>query len=379
MEVNYESLKTIVDSFKKADIKTSKVVQDKNIFEIAGYPHYENVISNILSFFFDTKEQHGYEDCWIKSLVNCYLKKRPRIDIYSDSISTSNIEREYSNGSEKRIDLLIDCDSFLVLIENKIYASFYNDMDTYEIMAKNYLNLHEKDNVPVLKIVLSLTSVNNIKQDDVINIKYDEMIAEFEKNKKDYRVPIKWQTLNDEFIENIKRREKNMEVNNDWIEFAENNAKDVGKLIDVYNESCRERFDFCKKLWKAVKEQDESLDVGTYSGGRVDPYYSTYLNIKVNDYSTICIETYVMKKPTKKSFEDYSKVYVALWTREPIAKRTWEYLSTFVIKMDVKSALKHESDGWKQQFILQMISLSDVNIDKLANDIIEYARAIKKQ
>ncbi len=38
--------------------------------EIAGYPHYENVCSNVLSFFFNTKQSHDLNDLVIKSLLD---------------------------------------------------------------------------------------------------------------------------------------------------------------------------------------------------------------------------------------------------------------------------------------------------------------------
>ena len=39
--------------------------------EIAGYPHYENVCSNILAFFFDTEEQHEYKDFFKLTFKMC--------------------------------------------------------------------------------------------------------------------------------------------------------------------------------------------------------------------------------------------------------------------------------------------------------------------
>ena len=35
---------------------------------ISGYPHYENVVSNILKFFFEDNE-HGMKNLWVRSLL----------------------------------------------------------------------------------------------------------------------------------------------------------------------------------------------------------------------------------------------------------------------------------------------------------------------
>ena len=38
----------------------------KTFMDISGYPHYENVVSNILSFYFDDSEEHGMKDLWFR-------------------------------------------------------------------------------------------------------------------------------------------------------------------------------------------------------------------------------------------------------------------------------------------------------------------------
>ena len=373
MKLDHHNIEALLHSFKAAGIKGNARQEESNIFEIAGYPHYENVVSNILAFFFDTEEQHGYQDKWVKALLRCYKKKYPHQDISIETINTSNIEREYSNGDDKRIDLLLDCEDFLVLIENKIYASLYNDLDIYENMAKNYLRSVDKEDIPILKIVLSLSSVNNIKQDDVINITYDELYAELEQDDNDYQVNDKWKMLEIEFIESIKRRKANMRSNEDWVKFAKDNVEDINAFLDVYKEDTLQRLRCCKDLCKDIKTLDESLSAGTYEGGRSDPYCSVYLNLRLNDGSTPCIETYVMKRPSNKAYEDYSYVYVALWSRE---HKSYDYLSSLVNLIGVIGAKKHKTDGWKEQYILRILPLNDVDIHSLANDIVRYAQAI---
>ena len=373
---DFNSLKALLDAYKSTNISSKGKVTESNIFEIAGYPHYENVVSNILAFFFDTEEQHGFKDCYIKSLINCYLKKCPRDDISNESINTNEIIREYSNGSDKRIDLLIDCGDFLVIIENKIYASLYNDLDVYSDMAEKYLDSVNNKGIPIIKIVLSLYEVNDIKQDDVTNITYDELIDELNKNLGCYQVSEKWRLFNQDFMDNIKRRKWTMGVNKSWIEFAKENRDAVSNFIDVYNEECQTRLDFCKKLFKAIKELDDSLLCGTYSGGRIDPYYSVYLNVKLSDGITVCLETYVMKKPTDGVYEDYAKAYMALWSRD---RKSYEYLKRLVDLLGVETAIEHESAGWKEQYILQIHSLDSLDINKLAEDTVKYAQALKKE
>ena len=57
----------LVEEFKRLP-KLSQ--SNPTYMEIAGYPHYENVCSNVLSFFFDTKQSHDLNDLVIKSLLD---------------------------------------------------------------------------------------------------------------------------------------------------------------------------------------------------------------------------------------------------------------------------------------------------------------------
>ena len=43
--------------------------EDPTTFDISGYPHYEEVISNWYAFFFDPAEEHSPDDLFLQSLV----------------------------------------------------------------------------------------------------------------------------------------------------------------------------------------------------------------------------------------------------------------------------------------------------------------------
>ena len=76
---------------KTADIKIKSRV--KTFFDVAGFPHYENVLSNILAFFFYTNEEHNLKDLWIKSLFECY---NMRANTHIECGEFEEIEREHS-------------------------------------------------------------------------------------------------------------------------------------------------------------------------------------------------------------------------------------------------------------------------------------------
>jgi hypothetical protein len=49
-------MSALLDEFSKLP---DRVKRRPTLMEIAGYPHYENVCSNILAFYLDPEEPHG--------------------------------------------------------------------------------------------------------------------------------------------------------------------------------------------------------------------------------------------------------------------------------------------------------------------------------
>lgn len=120
--------------------------------EIAGYPHYENVCSNILKFYLDPKEEHGMGDLLLRALF--VMIGKPEIAIPQDI----GIRRESSMEDRKRIDLMIDCSSFTLGIENKIYHWEANDLKNY---ARVIDALAAGKSAGAFKIILCLRTVKD--------------------------------------------------------------------------------------------------------------------------------------------------------------------------------------------------------------------------
>lgn len=140
--MNLQPFKDLLATFKKVP----KVeVPPPTFMEIAGYPHYENVCSNILAFFFKTDEVHGFGDLFVRSLYECVDKE------YSDEpLETIQVQREVSTGSNKRIDILIETINEIFIIENKVWMHLHNDLNDYA----EYAEIQVEDKA-IHKIVLS--------------------------------------------------------------------------------------------------------------------------------------------------------------------------------------------------------------------------------
>lgn len=134
------------------------------LMEIAGYPHYENVSSNILKFFFEPDSPHG-----LGSLLIDALFKAKNV---SASLENVRVDREVQTEAGNRLDLLIESDNYLVAIENKIFHSLANPLTDYA----HFISAKAGGRI-VLKIVLMLDASHEQPSDGFEVLCYSQFIA----------------------------------------------------------------------------------------------------------------------------------------------------------------------------------------------------------
>lgn len=130
--------------------------RSRTFMEVSGYPHYENVCSNILKFFFDPAAEHGLGDL----LVQAFL----RMAGITETPDTRKVQVSTRAATEagNSIDLIIDSEAFTIGIENKIFHWLANDLKDYgrhidrlgynkPIVIKAVLGLHLIDSKSPLK------------------------------------------------------------------------------------------------------------------------------------------------------------------------------------------------------------------------------------
>ena len=131
-----ENYEVLLDEFKQLP---GRVERPRTFMEIAGYPHYENVCSNILAFFMDPQKPHGLGTLMLDALANV----GNIADENEGFGSNVSIDREV-NTDKGRIDILITSDDHAILIENKIHAGVSNPFDDYSAYLDRIANGREK-------------------------------------------------------------------------------------------------------------------------------------------------------------------------------------------------------------------------------------------
>jgi hypothetical protein len=117
-----EDLARVLDEFGHLP---RQVQPEPTFMEVAGYPHWENAATNILAFFLDPQNGTGLEGLILGSLLAAV--RSPVEQSHAEPTSVT----PYAPASGKFIDLLVETESVVVGVENKIYAPLGNPLREY--------------------------------------------------------------------------------------------------------------------------------------------------------------------------------------------------------------------------------------------------------
>lgn len=112
----------------------------KSIIDIAGLSYREVINSNLLAYFLDPNEEHNLSEVFFRSLIEIISQEHSLFDVLSASSMDYNVDREVTTNRGGRIDLVLhyspedqesENDSWAIIIENKIHAKLYNELEDY--------------------------------------------------------------------------------------------------------------------------------------------------------------------------------------------------------------------------------------------------------
>lgn len=217
--------KKLIDDFNKLP-RLEKLLP--TYLEISGQPHFENVCSNILAFYFNTNEIHGLKDLVLKSFIESIDESL----LFEYDIETIRIERELYINEKKRIDIVIECNDVVITIENKIYHILNNNLKLYEeSIKKNF------PNKKYVFVVLSLKE-ENPENKNFIAVTYEKFFSKLKNNLGNYFVNSnnQYSTFLIDFIQTIENLTKMKMHNNIYLDFYLKNKNEVETLIKEHED-----------------------------------------------------------------------------------------------------------------------------------------------
>lgn len=153
----------------------------KTFLGIAKQPHYENVMSNIYAFYFNTEEVHGMRDLFINTLLEIINESKLGSQKKVSEILDFEVDTEVITQKNGRIDLLLYNQDYAIIIENKVYHILNNNLHDYW----NSIKVTDNSEVNKIGIVLSLNKLI-VSHNHFINITHLEFLKRVIQNLGNY-------------------------------------------------------------------------------------------------------------------------------------------------------------------------------------------------
>lgn len=206
-------IKEFIDEFNE-NVK----LKNDTILEKIGIQYKEVYYNELLAFYLNPNEKHGYGDKILKVLLKS-ANIKGRLDLTNLKFEKPNY---FETESRKQIDICAHNDSFGLIIENKIHADLDNPFEEY---VKEIKSLNEKN----FRILLHI-------------IDYEE--EKLEKAKKNGFILVHYE----DFIKNI--RELNLNCENKWQILFED-------MIDTLDSICSLKIDADGMKW--IEKNSENI------------------------------------------------------------------------------------------------------------------------
>lgn len=289
--------------------------------EIAGFPHYENVCSNILKFYLNPKNKlHGLQDLVLNALLvaaDCYCY--PFTETYE-----LEIKREVVTDSG-RIDLVLISNKWVIGIENKIYHFLKNDLNEYaSFLKKEFPGLESRN------IVLSIREEGGKIQGGFVNVTYKRFVQQLEIELINYKGDRTDQyfIFFTNFLQTIKNLYMPINLERPDIEFLINNQEKIDQLVQMEQKLVSYINQRANAISNAIAIEEgykkwvyEGYDVGFhYNFG--DTWYKLECRIDRNGISiVVCVEQNKVDKEALKKLELFKENDIETFSIEGVNKR----------------------------------------------------------
>ena len=349
MDINI--FEKLINEFSKVPKLEAKA---PTYLEISGQPHFENVCSNILAFYFNTNASHGFKDLVLRSFIECFDESL----LVEYDIETINIEREFYVEEQKRIDIVIECNDLVITIENKIYHILNNELNLYEkSIESRYPNKKHKF------IVLSLKE-ENTESTSFVAVTYEKFFYRLKQNLGWYFVNSnnQYTTFLIDFIQTIENLTKVEKHNQKYIEFYFKNRNEVESLV-------KEHDDLKKALHSKVNYLYDSISIAENS--RIIKKWIWQKNTIVFEFD------FGDKKVWLPFVIDFNKIIGLIYVKKDKnnLNENDELLSKLVL-LDKYEVLKYNKEG-RLIIFERDILFTEINIETIANEIIQIISMIK--
>jgi hypothetical protein len=278
--------------------------------EIAGYPHYENVCSNILAYFLDPEQKHGLCTLILDALMGVG-ESGPSNESMGSNLS---VEREVYTDAGNRIDIFIESDTHAILIENKIFAGVQNPLADYA----DYLELLPPPGRTKRKFILTLSPTNEGKGYGFENLTYATFVERIRSRLGHHvsRADTRYLTLLLDFLNTLENLQEGTRMNQRFVALLAERKREVESLLS-------EMKGFTYELRRKVQQLRGLIHVDKHNNVHQRLYRERWglfddlvHKITVSDDLTVVVDTFI----------DPSGWYIDFWASKDDHSRLRDFL-----------------------------------------------------
>jgi PD-(D/E)XK nuclease superfamily len=343
--------------------------QQQTFMEIAGYPHFENVCSNILQFYLTPTNEHGFGRLLLDSLVMLIDR-----DLVADE---QNIEvwREVRTSENKRIDLVVVSGNYIIGIENKVLAKVNNPFCDYTM----YLNSLSGDSKKVYKILLSLNAEKeSIELCGFKPVTYNSFLNKIEEQFESYsqKAPNEHLVFLKDFIQTMRNLQKQSKVDSQRLKYFQDKDDDIKILlteIAVLREDMRMKL---KQLEQLIIIELEIFNHFTEQWFWTHPTFVGDMIIYTIDPDKFPLFVAIILTPTGWKMQFWNKQTDLKKNTESEKERLKRWFDKRLIEYKVTggdgSAWRLEVDGFKDRAY-------DTKLEEITESIVEIWNKLNKE
>jgi len=213
--------------------------QELTLFSVGGRGYFENPTTDLLAFFFDPNQPHGFKDLLLRSFLRCMALEVPNPLELSEPP-----QREEITSGKNRLDLLLISENWILAIENKIWHAQQNPFEDYERHLKT--RFREK------KIYMAILSpLGTSTHPSWTPVSYKRFIVEVIMQLGTFSIQTKftkWFVFLREFLIHLENEATERAMEDKQVEFVEKNYTTISQLIELR-----------KKYHKIIEQKGRSV------------------------------------------------------------------------------------------------------------------------
>ncbi|EXE78025.1 PD-(D/E)XK nuclease family protein [Acinetobacter baumannii] len=232
--------------------------RELTFFDTASRKYHENPTTELLAFFLDTNNSHRLGHSFYDGLTK--LLGELDKELYQFEFGgVIGVTTEQLTQNGKRLDLVIETDTSLILIENKIGHIQNNPFLDYLEWARKQGNISKKKVIPIVLCVEGCTT-----QNEWFGISYLELIASI-RNSLAYQImksPLnKWVIFATEFLNHLENLYESVEIDMQSVNFIFENLEEIEALNRLKEQAYNE-------IVKAINLELETIEDFEVSNAR---------------------------------------------------------------------------------------------------------------